>query len=77
MKSHTMMIVSSDSKDTPLDIEEKLQKAVATLKEQQESREIPDLFLKSHYQTTSVLIDQIYQSMLDEISEVLTGGDGT
>ena len=73
--SHKITVVSSNKADTPLDIEEKLQKAVATMKEQQESREIPDLFLKTQHQAAAKIVDQVLESMLSEIAEVLNGGE--
>lgn len=70
-----IVVTSSDKSDTPLDIEEKLQKAVTIIKEQQESREIPDLFLKTQHQTAAKVVDQVLESMLSEIAEVLNGGE--
>lgn len=73
--SHKIVVTSTNKADTPVDIEEKLQKAVAAMKLQQESRELPDTFLKTEYQTTATLVDQVIESMLSEVAEVLTGGD--
>lgn len=70
-----IVVTSSNKLDTPLDIEEKLQKAVTIMKEQQESREIPDLFLKTQHQTAAKVVDQVLESMLSEIAEVLNGGE--
>lgn len=69
-----IVVTSSDKSDTPVDIEEKLQKAVSTIKQQQESRQIPDIFLKTQQHTAAKIVDQVVASMLDEIAGILTGG---
>lgn len=70
-----IVVTSSNKSDTPVDIEEKLQKAVSTIKQQQESRQILDVFLKTQHHTTSKIVDQVMTSMLNEITNVLTGGE--
>lgn len=72
-----IVITSSDITDTPVDIEEKLQKAVSTLKEHQESRQIPDKFLNTQHHVASHVVDQVLVSMLDEIAEILVGGESS
>lgn len=70
--SRQIVVMSSNKSDTSVDIEEKLQKAVSALKQQQESRQLPDIFLKTQCHTTAQMVDQIMTNMLDEIAEVLT-----
>lgn len=70
-----IVVTSSNKSDTPVDIEEKLQKAVSTIKQQQESRQIPDVFLKTQHHTSAKIVDQVMTSMLNEITNVLIGGE--
>lgn len=70
-----IVVTSSNKSDTSVDIEEKLQKAVSTIKQQQESRQIPDIFLKTQHHTAAKIVDQVMTSMLDEIAGILTGGE--
>lgn len=70
-----IVVTSSNKSDTPVDIEEKLQKAVSTIKQQQESRQIPDIFLKTQHHTSAKIVDKVMTSMLDEIAGILTGGE--
>lgn len=70
-----IVVTSSNKSDTPVDIEEKLQKAVSTIKQQQESRQIPDVFLKTQHHMSAKIVDQVMTSMLNEITNVLIGGE--
>lgn len=73
--SKQIVVVSSNKSDTPVDIEEKLQKAVSVIKQQQESRQLPDIFLKTQYHTAAKIVDQVVLSMLDEIADILIGSE--
>ena len=70
-----IVVTSSNKSDTPVDIEEKLQKAVSTIKQQQESRQLPDIFLKTQHNISAKIVDQVMTSMLDEIADILAGGE--
>lgn len=73
--SKSIVVTSSNPSDTLTDIEERLQKAVSAMKEQQESRQLPDKFLMTQHQSAAKIVDQTINSMLDEIADVLNGGD--
>lgn len=68
-------VVSSNKADSPLDIQEKLQKAVSAMKAQQESRTLPDEFLMTQHTDATKLVEHTFNSMMSEIAEVLNGGE--
>lgn len=68
----TIIIQSTNSKDTPVDIEEKLEKAVASIKLQRENKTFSDPYLKQQKDTADKIVDKVFESMIEEISKALT-----
>ncbi len=66
-----IMIESSNKNDTPVDIEDKLEKAVESIKLQREGKQFSDKFLKSEKDKADKIVSQVFGSMLDEIEAVL------
>lgn len=64
-------IESTNSKDSIVDIEEKLEKAVDMLKLQRERKEFSDVFLKSEKDKADKIVSAIFSSMVDEIEKIL------
>lgn len=75
MKTQSQMVIFSFNKsDSPVDIEEKLQKATSAMKQQQESRQLPDEFLKTE-NINAIAVDEVIESILSEIADILSGGE--
>lgn len=70
-----LIIESSNRDDSVTDIEEKLEKAVESIKLQRERKEFSDVFLKAQKDKADVIISKTFDSMISEISEVLKGGN--
>lgn len=64
-------IESTNSKDSIVDIEEKLEKAVEMLKLQRERKEFSDVFLKSEKDKADKIVSAVFSSMVDEIEKIL------
>ena len=64
-------IESTNSKDSIVDIEEKLEKAVDMLKLQRERKEFSDVFLKAEKDKADKIVSAIFSSMVDEIEKIL------
>ena len=64
-------IESTNSKDSIVDIEEKLEKAVEMLKLQRERKEFSDVFLKAEKDKADKIVSAIFSSMVDEIEKIL------
>lgn len=70
-----LIIESSDKNDSVTDIEEKLEKAVESIKLQREKKEFSDIFLKSEKDKADKVVSAVFDSMISEISKVLKDGD--
>ena len=66
-----LIIESSDKSDTAVDIEEKLLKAVDTLQQQRENKQLPDSFLKSQKDIADKLVNKTFRNIVAKISKVL------
>ena len=66
-----IIIESSNPKDTPAEIEVKLEKAARTIKLQRENKQFTDVFLKSKKVSTDKAVSAIFQNMIKEIEQVL------
>lgn len=79
MKGGTYMskivIESSDKNDTPVQIEEKLQKAVESLQLQRENKQFTDLFLKSQKEKADIVVSKVFNNMIEEIVQILKEGE--
>lgn len=66
-----LIIESSNKNDSVVDIEEKLEKAVESLRLQREQKDLSDVFLKSQKDLAGKMVTAIFDSMVSEISDVL------
>ena len=71
----TLVIESTNKHDTEVDIEEKLQKAVDTLQMQRENKQFPDVFLRAREDKADKVVDQVFNSMIEEIAGVILEGE--
>lgn len=70
-----IIIESSDKNDSVTDIEEKLEKAVDTIRLQRERKEFTDVFLKAQKDQADKIVASVFESMISEISKVLKGDE--
>lgn len=70
-----IVIESSDKNDTPVQIEEKLQKAVESLQLQRENKQFTDVFLKAQKERADIIVSKVFDSMIEEIAGVLGEGE--
>ena len=68
-----IIIESTNPMDSEVDIEEKLEKAVETIRLQREQKELTDLFLKEKKAQADQIVSKVLDSMVDRISEVILG----
>lgn len=66
------VIQSTDAKDTPVDIEEKLEKAVSAIQAQREQKEFSDLFLREQKKAADEVVHSVFNNMIEEIIKVLS-----
>ena len=66
-----LIVESSNKSDSVVEIEEKLQKAVATLKSQRENKQFTDKYLLSEKTKDDQIVQTVFSNMIDEISDVL------
>ena len=66
-----LIIESSNKSDTAVDIEEKLEKAVESLRLQRENKQLRDIFLKDKKDRADKVVHSVFENMISEISEVL------
>ena len=71
----TLVIEPTNKHDTEVDIEEKLQKAVDTLQMQRENKQFPDVFLRARKDKADKVVDQVFNSMIEEIAGVILEGE--
>ena len=67
-----LVIQSTDAKDTPVDIEEKLEKAVSAIRMQREQKEFSDLFLRDQKKAADAVVHAVFSNMVEEIAKVLS-----
>lgn len=70
-KMPKIIIESSDKRDTQVDIEEKLEKAVYAIREQREGKQFTDNFLRETKEKADVVVNKLFSNMVKEINEVL------
>lgn len=70
-----IVIESTNKSDSVTDIEEKLEKAVDSIRLQREKKEFSDVFLKAKKDQADKVVSAVFDSMISEIAEVLKGGD--
>lgn len=66
-----LIIESSNKSDSATDIEEKLEKAVESIRLQREKRGFSDIFLKAQKDKADKIVATVFDSMISEISEIL------
>lgn len=66
-----IIIESSDKRDTQVDIEEKLEKAMSAIIAQREGKQFTDNFLRETKEKADVIVNKLFSNMVKEISEVL------
>lgn len=67
-----LVIQSTDARDTPVDIEEKLEKAVSAIRMQREQKEFSDLFLRDQKKAADEVVHAVFSNMVEEIAKVLS-----
>lgn len=67
-----LVIQSTDARDTPVDIEEKLEKAVSAIRMQREQKEFSDLFLRDQKKAADKVVHAVFSNMVEEIAKVLS-----
>lgn len=70
--SKQIIIQSTDTRDTAVDIEEKLEKAMTAIQAQREQKEFSDLFLRDQKKTADGIVHAVFTNMIDEIAKVLS-----
>lgn len=70
--SNKIIIESSDKNDSPVDIEEKLEKAYTAITLQREKKVFNDLFLKSRKAQADKVVKKVFQHMIEEIAEIIS-----
>lgn len=67
-----IIIESSNIADTPVDIEEKLEKAVSAIREQRENKQFTDVFLREIKEQADIVVNKLFSNMVSEINSVLS-----
>lgn len=70
-----IVIESTNKSDSVTDIEEKLEKAVDSIRLQREKKEFSDVFLKSKKDQADNVVSSVFENMVSEIAEILKGGE--
>lgn len=68
----TIIIESSDKNDSPVDIEEKLEKAYTAITLQREKKVFTDAFLKARKSHADKTVKKVFQHMIEEIAEIIS-----
>lgn len=68
----TIIIESSDKNDSPVDIEEKLEKAYTAITLQREKKVFNDNFLKARKSHADKIVKKVFQHMIEEIAEIIS-----
>lgn len=66
-----LIIESTDKNDTITDIEEKLEKALSSIKLQRENKQFSDVFLKAQKDRADNIVSKVFDNMVTEISDIL------
>ena len=66
-----LVIESTDKNDTITDIEEKLEKALSSIKLQRENKQFSDVFLKAQKDRADNIVSKVFDNMVTEISTIL------
>ena len=66
-----LVIESTDKNDTITDIEEKLEKALSSIKLQRENKQFSDVFLKVQKDRADNIVSKVFDNMVTEISNIL------
>ena len=66
-----LIIESTDKNDTITDIEEKLEKALSSIKLQRENKQFSDVFLKAQKDRADNIVSKVFDNMVTEISNML------
>lgn len=67
-----LVVKSSDSSDSPADIEDKLEKAFNSIQLQRDKKEFSDVFLKSEKDKADSIILKVFDSLVSELANVLS-----
>ena len=70
-----IVIESTNKSDSVTDIEEKLEKAVDSIRLQREKKEFSDVFLKAKKDQADKVVSLVFENMVSEIAEVLKGSE--
>lgn len=70
-----IVIESTNKSDSVTDIEEKLEKAVDSIRLQREKKEFSDVFLKAKKDQADKVVSAVFENMVLEIAEILKGGE--
>lgn len=66
-----IIIQSMNKSDSPVDIEDKIEKAMTSIQMQRENKQFTDVYLKKRKDESDVIVKKVLSNMLDEIAEVL------
>lgn len=66
-----MIIESSNKADSPADIEDKLEKALSSIRLQREGKEFSDVFLKDLVEQSDKVTEKVFNNMIEEVCAVL------
>lgn len=69
---NTIIVESSDKRDSPVDIEEKLEKAYTAITLQREKKAFSDAFLKARKSQADKTVKKVFQHMIEEIAEIIS-----
>ena len=68
----TIIVESSNKNDSPVDIEEKLEKAYSAITLQRENKVFTDSFLKARKAYADKTVKEVFQHMIEEIANVIS-----
>ena len=68
----TIIIESSNKKDSPVDIEDKLEKAYTAITLQREKKVFTDAFLKAKKSHADKIVNKVFQHMIEEIADIIS-----
>lgn len=68
----TIIVESSDKNDSPVDIEEKLEKAYTAITLQREKKTFKDSFLKARKSHDDKIVKKVFQHMVEEIADIIS-----
>lgn len=69
---NTIIIESSNKNDSPVDIEEKLEKAYTAITLQREKKVFSDKFLKARKSQVDKVVKHVFQHMVEEIANIIS-----